>query len=125
MVRNIVSVISGFVVWTVLWLGSSWAVRLAMPEPFGDDGSVDSTGILVAFIVLSFVFSIIAGFTTATLTRRDRMKPSLALGIVLLVVGIFAEGMSWAVLPLWYHLFLLALLIPGVLIGARMRLSRS
>jgi hypothetical protein len=125
MIRNSVAVITGFLTWTVLWVAMNQIVKTVMPGPFGDDGSVSSTGVLVAFILLSFVFSIIAGFTTASVAHDDRMKPSLTLGIVLLVVGIFVEGSYWAVLPVWYHLIFLVLLIPGALIGALIRISKE
>jgi hypothetical protein len=53
------------------------------------------------------------------------MKPAFALGIVQLVIGIFVQTMYWHVIPTWYHLTFLALLIPGILLGARMRSSRG
>jgi hypothetical protein len=125
MLRKVVSIVSGFVVWSVLWLGSNFVIKGLMPDRFAPDGSTDSAGILVGLIILSFIFSIIAGFTTASLAHGNRMQPAFILGIVQLVIGIFVQGMYWHLLPLWYHLIFLVLLIPGILLGARMRVSRE
>jgi hypothetical protein len=125
MVRNIVSVVVGFVVWTVLWLGSNQVVRLAMPDVFGDDGSIGSAGVLVGFVVLSFVFSVVAGYTTASLSSGNSMKPALALAVIQVVIGVFVQSMYWNILPLWYHLAFLVLLAPGILLGARMRVVKG
>ena len=125
MLRNIVAVIAGFAVWSVLWLGSNFIIKRAMPHAFGDDGSVDSASILAGMIVLSSVYSVIAGYTTASLARGNRMKPAFALGIVQLVIGIFVQSMYWHVIPIWYHLTFLVLLIPGILLGARVRVGRE
>lgn len=125
MIRNSVAVITGFLTWTVLWQGTHQVVVRIMPESFGDDGSVGSTGMLVARIVLGFVFSVVAGFSTASIARGDRMKLAATLGIILLVVGIFVQGSYWSVLPVWYHLIFLLTLIPGTVTGAKMRIGKS
>jgi hypothetical protein len=112
-------------VWSFLWLGSNFVIKSLVPQAFAPDGSTDRPGILVGLIILSFVFSIIAGFTTASLARANPMQPAFALGVIQLVIGIFVQGMYWHVLPLWYHLIFLVLLIPGILLGARMRAGRA
>ena len=125
MLRNILSVVAGFVVWTVLWLASNAAVTAAVPNAFGEDGATDSAGILVLFLVLSVVFSIVAGYLCVRLARKKPMRYALILGVLLLAVGIFVQIQFWDVMPVWYHLLFLTLLIPGVLIGAKRQLGGS
>ena len=125
MVRNILSVLAGFAVWTVLWLTSNAAVAAALPSAFGEDGATNSAGILVLFLVLSVVFSIVAGYLCVMLAREKPMRLALILGVLLLAVGIFVQIQLWDLMPVWYHLIFLALLIPGVLLGAKRRLGRS
>lgn len=124
MVRGIVSVIAGFVLWSVLWVGSNQVVHRLMPDAFGADGSVGSGGILVGFIVLSVVFSVLAGYTTASLAR-GRIRPALVLAVIQVVIGVFVQSMYWHVLPMWYHLAFLVLLAPAILAGARLRIAAT
>ena len=125
MVRNILAVLAGFAVWTVLWLASNAAVAAAVPSAFGEDGSTTNAGILVLFLVLSVVFSITAGYLCAMLAREKPRRLAWVLGVLLLAVGIAVQIQFWGVMPIWYHLLFLALLIPGVLFGAKIRLGRA
>ena len=125
MARNILSVLAGFVVWTVLWLASNAAIAAAVPSAFGEDGSTDNAAILVLFLVLSVVFSIVAGYLCARLARTKPMRLAWSLGVLLLAVGIFVQLQFWDLMPLWYHLIFLALLVPGTLLGAKMHLNRT
>lgn len=124
MLRIILSVVAGFITWTVLWLASNAAASALMPSQFTADGATENTGILAAFVVLSFVFSVFAGYTAASLARGAAMKAAWVLGIVQLIVGIGVQASFWDTLPVWYHLTFLVLLLPGILIGARMRSAR-
>ena len=47
--------------------------------------------------------------------------PALGLCAVLVILGIGAETMSWGLLPVWYHLVFILLLVPATLLGARRR----
>ena len=125
MVRNILSVLTGFAVWTVLWLGSNAAISLAVPSAFAEDGSTNSAGLLVLFLVLSVVFSIAAGYLCVALARQKPMRLAWSLGVLLLAVGLFVQLQFWDVMPLWYHLIFLALLLPATLLGAKMHLDRT
>jgi len=116
--RNILSVLAGFAAWTVLWLASNAALVAAVPAAFREDGSTESVGVLILVLVLSVVFSVGAGYLTATLAEGSSMKYPAVLGVVLLAVGLFVQLQSWDVMPVWYHVFFLALLVPGVLLGA-------
>lgn len=121
MIRGILSVITGFAVWTLLWLPSNALIRSLRPDDFRTDGSTENTGILAILVLLSFAFSVIAGYVTAAMARHSKPKHVWALGIVQLAVGIFVQAQFWTVLPMWYHLTFLGLLIPGVLLGGRLR----
>ena len=125
MVRNILSVLAGFAVWTVLWLASNAAMAAAVPSAFAEDGSTENAGILVLFLVFSVVFSIVAGYLCVMLARRKPMRLAWILGVLLLAVGLFVQLQFWDVMPLWYHLIFLALLLPGTLFGAKIQLGRA
>jgi len=122
MVRMIGGIAAGFVLWTVLWLGSNAGIRAAVPGAYGEDGSLRGGGLLALILVLSVVFSVASGYAATWIAGDERITAALILGIVLLAVGIFVQVQSWALLPVWYHISFLALLLPGSLAGGWLRL---
>ncbi|HVF30446.1 MAG TPA: hypothetical protein VNA22_05720 [Pyrinomonadaceae bacterium] len=132
MLRIILGIIVGFVVWTVLWLGSDQALisfspqwygvhqhtfeaALMMGSPFTPD-----TTILFMHLFRAVIITIMAGFLAAVVAGENRKTP-VFLGVLLLVAGIAVEAMAWSYLPIWYHLIFLALLIPMSILGGKMK----
>lgn len=111
----------GFIVWTVLYLGSNALLSMTSPESFNESGATDSAGMLIFLILLSVVYSVVAGLITSRLAASKSLAAPLLLGVILLIVGIFVQIQYWELLPLWYHLSFLLLLIPGVYLGARLQ----
>jgi hypothetical protein len=119
MLRKILAVVAGFVVWSVLWLGGNAAIGALIPGVVNVSGSVSNVGFLLALLALSLLASLAAGYTAAALKAHPGAVWLLAL--VLLVVGIAVELGSWRLLPVWYHLVFLALIVPLVRFGAGLR----
>ena len=118
--RTILAAVIGFVLWTVLWLGSNALLSVLTPTSFREDGSTDSTLLIAVILLLSLLFSLIAGAVAARVTRGSATAALWTLGVALLAVGIFVQLQYWALFPLWYNLLFLILLIPGVFAGARL-----
>ncbi|MDA8017284.1 MAG: hypothetical protein MPN21_07525 [Thermoanaerobaculia bacterium] len=123
--RSIGAVVAGFATWTVLWLSSNAAARAIVPDAFDDQGLTSSTGILLFLLVASVVYSIVAGWVTAAVAGRAEVPHTVALGVVQTAIGIAVQLAYWDVMPLWYHLPFLALLLPGNVLGGWLRASRS
>ncbi|MEM7344002.1 MAG: hypothetical protein AAF485_07150 [Chloroflexota bacterium] len=123
MLRIILSVLAGFFLWTILWLTSNAALAALMPNSFREDGSTSNVGLLITILILSIIFSIVAGYVAAKIAQTGKWTAAWALGILQLVVGVFVQLQFWNVLPLWYHLIFLALLLPGILLGAKLKSS--
>lgn len=132
MLRIVLGVIAGFVAWSILWVGSDQALMSLSPDWYGAHqhafaGAMtnktpfmpDST-ILLMHLFRAAIITIIAGFLVAVVATENRKAP-LALGILLLVVGIMFEAMAWSYLPVWYHLAFLVILIPLTVIGGRIK----
>ncbi len=129
MLRIILGVLTGFILWSVIWVGSdalfsaispSWGKAamdfreaVAAKTPY----SADST-ILMILLVKSAIVSIISGFIAA-LIAKENFKSTLGLGVLLLVFGIFVQAMHWDYMPLWDHIPFLVLLIPMTILGGR------
>ena len=130
MVRKILGVITGFFLWSILWVGSDGVMSAISPDWYGkhqtnfaqavNDKSafdVDST-VLILGLVRSVIFSLISGFVAASIARENTKSP-LALGVLLLLFGIFTQSIYWNYVPLWYHIPFLLLLIPMTILGGR------
>ncbi len=132
MLRIILGIITGFIAWSILWVGSdqifmsispSWygnhqyAFQAAMVNktPFTPD-----TTILFMHLLRAAVISIMAGFLAAMVSGENRKAP-LYLGILLVLFGAAVEALAWSYLPIWYHIIFLALLIPLTILGGRMK----
>jgi hypothetical protein len=121
MIRSILSVLAGTTTWGVLWVASNAALAAALPGSFDEHGVTSNGGLLLLILAYSIVLSVLAGWLTATIARTKPTGHALALGIVQLAFGIAAQSAYWSLMPLWYHLPFLALLIPGNLLGAHLR----
>jgi hypothetical protein len=132
MLRIILGVVAGFVVWMVIWGGSDTILKAVSPDWWGKNLKgmedmlttkqpfrTDST-ILILTLIRGVICSIIAGFVAA-LVAKENTKSTLILGIVLLAVGIFVQWIFWEVAPIWYHLSFLILLIPMTILGGKLK----
>jgi uncharacterized membrane protein YeaQ/YmgE (transglycosylase-associated protein family) len=136
MIRIILGVIAGFVVWSIVWVGSDqvlmnlsrgWygahqhAFETAMlnQTPFTADNTI-----LAMHIVRSIIISLMAGFLAAFMANENRKAP-LILGILLLLFGLMVQIMAWNYLPVWYHVVFLLLLVPVTVLGGKLKKSAA
>lgn len=131
MVRIILGVIAGFFAWMIVWFGSETVISLLWRE-FGThqaafQAAIEGGGeftpnqtILVIHIVLASIVSIIAGFLAALVAGENRRAP-LVLGLLLIGLGLLKAGMSWPLVPVWYHVLFAAVLLPMAVIGGKLR----
>lgn len=117
MIRNIVAVVGGFIVWSAVWLAGNAGLRGGMPERFETDGTTRDTLVLGLALVLSVVCSLFGGWVTGRLANRPPFAGTI-LGVVLLAVGVAVQASVWSLMPVWYHLVFLALLVPMAKAGA-------
>ena len=120
MLRNALAVASGFLVWTVLFLGLAAAVRALFPEAHGADGSVYASGPLLIYLALAVLASGVAGFAAAQVARARHGRIVLITGLVLLGVGLAVQITSWSLTPAWYNVAFLAVLVPLTILGGRL-----
>ena len=132
MVRIILGVIAGFIVWSIVWLGSDQVLINLSPDWYGSHQhgfetamlneskfTPDST-ILFMHLVRSVLISLMAGFIAAFIARENSKAP-FALGVLLLLFGLMVQIMAWNYLPLWYHIVFLGSLLPVTVLGGRLR----
>lgn len=134
MVRIILGVIVGFIVWSIVWLGSAQTLDSLSPDWFGrhtllveramfnNEPMEHDHTIALVHLIRSFLTSLIAGYMTALIAGEYR-RSTLALGILLVVVGIAVEVMAWNIAPAWYHILFVLFLLPMTILGGRLRRS--
>ncbi len=123
--KIILGAVAGFIVWTVLWLGSDGIITALMPGLAPNaDLSVVPSSYLVIKLVSSFIFSIIAGFVAALIAKESMLSTAI-LGILLLLTGLFFQISAWNQIPLWYHIPFLLLLIPLAILGGKLKKQES
>ena len=126
--RVVVGVLAGAVVWAVLWVGGTAGAQAAFPELLDPTQRLEHVGALLGFIGYSVVLSILAGYVAATMAgvadRATGMRAAWILAGLQLALGVFFEVSSWDLLPVWYHLVFLALIVPATVYGGRLRATR-
>lgn len=124
MLRSILAVVAGAVLWTVLWVPFNLGMQAAFPDIIDPERYLGHVPTLMSYIVMSFVFSVAAGYLTALAAKTKPVRHAFALGILQLALGIGFEVSYWEMLPVWYHLVFLMLLIPGNVLGGMLRAAR-
>lgn len=130
MLRIIIAAIIGFVIWSILWVGSDavfMAISLWYRESIeGLQKAVEtntsfnvSLTMLIISLIRSVIFSIISGLITAIISKES-FKAPIILGVLLLAFGIFIQSIYWNYIPLWYHISFLLLLIPMTILGGKL-----
>jgi hypothetical protein len=130
--RTILSIIAGFVAWSITWLGSEKALSAIWPEWHGahqaafeaavaNGGAFTAdTTVLLTSLVRGSIVSVLSGFLTAQIAGENKRSP-LILGVLLVAFGLLIVAMSWSYIPLWYHVVFTALLIPMTMVGGKLK----
>lgn len=120
--RTIGAVIAGVVLWGVVWNGGNAGLGAAGVITVGEP--ITGVGILLGLIGFSAVLSGLAGYVTAAIDGGpDAMRAVKALAGVNLAIGIVVEIMYWDLMPAWYHVTFLVLVVPMTMLGGMRRVA--
>jgi hypothetical protein len=125
MLRAIIAVIAGYALWTALWLGGNALLFTDAAEAVARDEAFTAPGPLAGILVLSIICSLAAGLTAAAIAPKKATPAALTLALLLLATGIAVQAGAWSLMPVWYHLTFLILLVPITMLGARLAPVRS
>jgi hypothetical protein len=120
MLRPGLAVIIGFAVWSAVWLASNALLIELHVLPHGSNTPIQDAGALLALLVAAVITSLTAGYVAAMLNPSASMRSVLVLGALLVIVGVVVQSNYLDVMPLWYHVAFLALLMPVCLVGAKL-----
>lgn len=136
MIRIILGVVVGFIAWSILWLGGDAVLSMLSPGWYGAERDAAvlaaannapyqlGSGVLLLLLVLSVIASIVAGFLAAAIANESA-RTTLILGVLLLIVGIAVQAGAWSMMPVWYHIIFLVLLLPMTMLGGKLRPSAA
>ena len=122
MLRSILAVIAGIVVWMVTAFGTDMIVFRLFPQ------LIDSTrqrveNVPLLFFILSYclAYSVLGGYVTGTIARRREVLHAFVLGLLQLAMGTAATAANWETAPAWFHVGLLVMLVPANVAGGQWR----
>ena len=119
MVKRILAVVAGLVVWTVLATVAGLIMRNAWPEYAAvADAMTFTLPMMLARLSIGAVATLAAGLVTALVWKRSALAAS-ATGLVILLLFIPQHIMLWSKFPVWYHLTFLLSLVPLTYAGGR------
>jgi hypothetical protein len=122
--RVVLAVVTGAVVWAVLWISFTQAAQRAFPATLAPNQTITHVGALLTFILVSVPLSVLAGYVSALVAGKQPMPAVWALAALQLTLGIIAEVSYWNLMPVWYHLVFLALVVPATVYGGVVRVRR-
>ena len=121
MVRSIVAVVVGFLVIGALAFGMDYALMTAAPETFDFTQRVESPPILLFALAYVFAFATFGCWLAARLAPNGAMRHALILGVLGLAFNIAGTVALWDLMPAWYHIVALALVMPAAWVGGWIR----
>ena len=124
-VRSVVSVAAGF--FAVMVLGAAADVVLSQISPNALDAQGHARTESTLFIKLAYetLFALLAGYITARIAVRKPFTHVLVMSAIVLAGRAFIAVATWNVVPLWFNLGVLVLIIPAALLGAKLSELRS
>ncbi len=131
MVRIILGVIVGFIIWSIVWIGGEASLGQVWPEfnshaleaekAFRNGVAFETSPMIAgANLIRSFLTSLIAGYLAA-LVAGEYKRSTMILGVILVAVGVAVEYMFWNIAPVWYHVLFILFLLPMTIRGGRLR----
>ncbi len=125
MKRSILAGIAGLVTWLVVVSVINRVLRVTMPGYTAAEHTLQFTmAIKVARLLMAAATSVIAGAVTGWISGSNRWVPVIV-GAVVLAMFVPAHIAIWSKLPVWYHLTFLLTIVPLVVLGAQLTLSRK
>jgi hypothetical protein len=120
MIRAILGVLAGYVVWTAIWLlGNALLFAEELKQVAAGIPLTDTT-VLAKILGLSAVCSLAAGVMTAAIVKREsKTAMVLVMAALLLGTGVAVQAGQWNLMPVWFHLTFLGLLVPVAYLGSR------
>lgn len=124
-VRSVVSVAAGFFAVMVLGAAADVVLAQALPNAFDAQGHARAESTLFIKLAYETLFALLAGYVTARIAVRKPFKHVLVMAMIVLVGRALIAVATWDVVPPWFNLGVLGLIIPAALGGAALSNLRN
>ncbi len=117
MAKNIVGVVAGLAVWTIVATVAGLIMRVSWPAYARVASTLTFTlPMMIARLSIGALATIAMGIVTAVIAQSvvARLMP----GLLMLVMFLPQHVMLWEKFPVWYHLTFLLSLVPLTYLGA-------
>jgi len=122
MIRTVLAILIGLIVWAVVVTAINLGLRHMMPGyALAEPAMAFTLGMKIARLLMAAVTSLAAGAAVRLIAPASRYAAWIV-GLVLLALFVPIHAQLWAHFPIWYHLAFLVPLAPLVVVGARVRL---
>ena len=119
-IRVVIAIAAGILVWFVVATVGNFAIRWLLPGYTEVEKTMDfSLAMLLACLVLGAGSSIAAGVVCAAIAPGAR-SVTYVFALLLLALFIPVHVSLWDKFPIWYHILFLGLLVPWVILGAKL-----
>lgn len=123
MIRSVVAIVVGAVVWFVVATLGNFLERLAIPGYAAAEPAMAFTlAMLIGRLATGLTSSLAAGAATAGLGTTIAVR---VLAVVMVVFFVPVHYTLWDRFPLWYHAFFLLSLAPTIWAGSRLVATRK
>ena len=124
-VRSVVSVAAGFFAVMVLGAAADMVLNQVVPNAFDAQGHARAESTLFIKLAYETLFALLAGYITARIAVRKPFNHVLIMAAIVLAGRAFISIATWDVVPLWFNLGVLVLIIPAALLGAKLSELRN
>jgi hypothetical protein len=124
MLRTILAVLAGWMTTGVLVVCFDLILTKLLPNDY-KQGQIPPDWVSAMVLATSAFFSIPAGWVTAKLAKTDPQRHVTYLICWGLLMGVVSAVMAWNQIQWWYHIGLLVLWVPMVLLGGRLAGARK
>ncbi|HZH34055.1 MAG TPA: hypothetical protein VEX64_04395 [Pyrinomonadaceae bacterium] len=121
MSKNVLAVIVGFLVWSILWVGSDMILSALSPVWYAEGAKNFDSSILILSLFRCAFVSLAAGYVAALIAGISWINTTTALGVLLLAFGAVMQASMLNQIPVWYHFAFFPLLIPMTILGGQIR----
>lgn len=120
MSRSVLAVVMGYI--SGLLFGMVAMLIVVTPGMLSAEGQ---TTYRFLVLVVGWVSSILAGYTTARIARKDVYKHVFALWVVAIVIFLVTLSLEGRTLPIWWCGLLLLGMMPSAWIGAWLKIRKK
>ncbi len=124
-VRSVVSIAAGFFAVMVLGAAADVVLGQVLPNAFDAQGHARAESTLFIKLAYETVFALLAGYITARIAVRKPFAHVLIMAAIVVAGRAFIALATWDVVPLWFNLGVLVLILPAALLGAKLSELRN